>query len=124
MPSTRRPRRPRARETSAESPARLYSLSERQADWLRRARDTDGGAYVGLAGHDVPIELANGGAATYREIRRSGGTRSVHDSRPCEWTDLYLVPTELGLDLLSRFERAREPARDVPGPPPDDREVR
>lgn len=90
-------------------PGRLYSLTQRQARWLSDARDTEGGAYVGLVADSEPGELVEGGAATYREVRQSSGTRSVHDSRPCEWTDMYIVPTEYGLELLRlRRERGEE----------------
>lgn len=84
------------------APKAIYSLTQRQAEWLRTARDTDGGAYLGsMAGPDI-YELIEAGAATCREDRRSGGSRWTHDPRPCEWTESYLVPTELGLELLGK----------------------
>lgn len=79
---------------------RLYSLTNRQAQWLTSARDTDGGAYVGIAAGPEPYDLVEAGAATFREVRQSSGTRGSRDHRPCEWTDRYLVPTDHGLDLL------------------------
>lgn len=78
----------------------LYSLTQRQVQWLTSARDTAGGAYVGLTAGSVPYELVDGGAATFREVRQSSGTRSARDPSPCQWTDTYLVPTEYGLELL------------------------
>lgn len=78
----------------------LYSLTFAQARWLMAARDTVGGAYVGVAAGKEPCELVDGGAATWREVRQISGTRSSNDSRPCGWTDHYLVPTELGMHLL------------------------
>lgn len=89
----------------------LYSLSQNQAEWLIRARDTDGGAYVGMTSGPEPHVLVEAGAATYREVRQSSGTRGPHDPRPCEWTDYYLVPTELGLELLRKANEKRYPTR-------------
>lgn len=83
---------------------RLYSLTQRQAQWLTSARDTIGGAYVAITAGSEPDDLVAAGAATYREVRQSSGTRSVHDLRPCEWTDRYIEPTEHGLELLRRGE--------------------
>jgi hypothetical protein len=80
----------------------LYSLSQRQAQWLVRARDTDGGAYVPMTAGPEPHDLVEAGAATYREVRQSSGTRGPRDQRPCEWTDIYIVPTEHGLELLRK----------------------
>jgi hypothetical protein len=81
-------------------PDKLYSLTQRQAWWLTSARDTAGGAYVAITAGPEPYDLVDGGAAAFREVRQSSGARSVHDPRPCEWTDVYLVPTEYGLELL------------------------
>lgn len=93
-------RGPRRGEPTA--PQRLCSLSLRQADWLRRARDTDGGIYLPLTTPSDIYALVDGGVATLREVKRSSGTKSVHDPRPCEWIDHYLVPTEYGVSLLAK----------------------
>lgn len=95
----------RKRKTAAPTAARLYSLTQEQARWLTDARDTDGGVYVGVTAGSAVFALVDGGAATYREVRQCSGTRGVHDPRPCEWTDFYLVPTELGLELLRASRR-------------------
>lgn len=102
-----------ARRLSSGPPV-LYSLSQRQTEWLRRARDTDGGVYVGSTAGDDVFALVSGGCATYREVRQRSGTRSVHDSSPCEWTDFYLVPTEHGLGLLSAGDRRARTTKEQP----------
>jgi hypothetical protein len=90
------------------TPPVLYSLSQRQAQWLTDARDTVGGAYVPVteAARDAHL-LVEAGAAQYREVRQSSGTRGPRDPRPCEWTDTYIVPTEHGLELLRRHNASR-----------------
>ena len=92
----------RARRSARNAASALYSLTQRQAQWLAEARDRDGGVYVGSTSGPEPYDLVEAGAATFREVRQSSGTRSVSDARPCEWTDTYLVPTKLGLELLSK----------------------
>jgi len=72
---------------------------------LREAAAKPEGVYLSVCGTPGSGELLEGGAAAVREEHRSGGTRGVHDDRPCEWTDLYLVPTELGLALLADYDR-------------------
>ena len=97
------PRRDRGRaRPDRGAPAILTSLTASQARWLRDARDTEGGAYVGLTAGPEPVELVEGSAAAFREVPRMGGTCGPRDPRPCEWTDTYLVPTAYGLDLLAR----------------------
>lgn len=97
------PRRDRGRaRPDGGAPAILTSLTASQARWLRDARDTEGGVYVGLTAGPEPSELVEGSAATFREVPRMGGTCGPRDPRPCEWTDAYLVPTAYGLDLLAR----------------------
>jgi hypothetical protein len=83
---------------------RLHSLTKNQARWLSDARDTEGGAYVGCTVGPEPYTLVEAGAATFREVRRTSGTKGPTDPRPCEWTDTYLVPTEHGLELLAGSE--------------------
>lgn len=93
----------RRRSTAAPAAApQIHSLSRNQARWLAEARATAGGAYVGMTSGLEPYELVEAGAATWREVRRSEGTRGPHDPQPCEWTDCYLVPTEHGLALLAK----------------------
>lgn len=93
-----------ARRKRSKAPAApvLYSLTQRQAVWLVAARDTEGGAYIPITAGPEPGELVEAGAATYREVRQTGGTLGPRDPRPCQWTDTYLVPTELGLELLRK----------------------
>lgn len=96
---------PRRRVTREPSPPpRLWSLTGEQARALREAAETPGGAYVPLTSRGDPMrELVAGGAAEYREEYRVGeATRSVHDPRPCEWTDYYIVPTAWGRELLAK----------------------
>lgn len=81
---------------------KLYSLSQNQARWLKAARDAEGGAYVPLTAGPEPHQLVEAGAATYREVWQTGGTRGPRDPRPCEWVDTYIVPTEEGLELLRK----------------------
>jgi hypothetical protein len=78
----------------------LTSLTQRQRQWLIEARDTPGGAYIGLVSGPEPYELVEAGLATFREERCEGGSRGPRDPRPCTWTDTYLVPTEIGLKVL------------------------
>lgn len=78
----------------------LYSLTQRQARWLTAARDTEGGAYVGISAGTEPHELVDAGVANFREVHQVGGTRSALDARPCEWTDYYLVHTDREIELL------------------------
>ncbi len=85
----------------------LYSLTLCQEKWLRDAANTEGGAYVGLTAGPEPDQLVDGGAATYREVRQISGSRGVHDSKPCEWSDMYLVPTTYGLELLMRSRTSK-----------------
>lgn len=93
----------RQRGAASSAPQPIYSLSAEQASWLRDAADkAPRGAYVPVTGGRVATELVQGGAAEYREEHQSSGTRGVHDARPCQWTDLYLVPTQYGLELLRR----------------------
>ena len=93
------------RKPAAPAAPRLYSLTQEQARWLTAARDTEGGAYVPMDAGREPCDLFEAGAAALREVRRSSGTHGVHDSRPCEWTDTYLVPTAHGLELLAKHTR-------------------
>lgn len=95
----------RTRRSAAPAARQLYSLTQRQAVWIVDARDTTEGAYVPLTAGAEPYDLVEGGAATFREVRRSSGTRGPHDPSPCEWTDTYLVPTERGLELLRAYEQ-------------------
>jgi hypothetical protein len=95
----------RKRSTIPDTIPRLHSLTGNQARWLMAARDTVGGAYVGITAGKEPYDLVDAGAATWREVRQSSGTRSAHDSRPCEWTDSYIVPTEHGLNLLRAAQK-------------------
>jgi len=93
-------------------PPRLYSLGASQARLLRDAlAQLPQGVYIGVCSTDEG--LCEGGAAELREEHRSGGTRSVSDPRPCEWTERYLVPTACGLELLAEYDRkiAAERAR-------------
>lgn len=96
----------RARGGADTPPPLLYSLSQRQAQALREAAETPGGAYVPSTSRSEPMrELVAGGAAEYREEHRIGTTtRSVSDPRPCEWTDYYIVPTAHGRALLGRHK--------------------
>lgn len=84
----------------------LHSLTRVQAALLRDAQEkAPKGVYIPITGCPGADELVGGGAAEYREERQtSTTTRSVTDSRPCEWTDLYLVPTPRGLELLARVK--------------------
>lgn len=86
---------------------RVYSLSADSASLLREASQSPGGVYVPITGlRGNPDSLVESGLATYREVRQVSDTpRSVRDPRPCEWTDLYLVPTQEGLDMLAKHER-------------------
>ena len=86
-------------------PPRLYTLSGEQARLLREAQAKPEGVNLSVCGTPGSGELIDGGAAAVREEHRSGGTRSVHDDRPCEWTDLYLIPTAFGLELLAEHDR-------------------
>lgn len=89
-------------------PPRLWSLTEYQARTLREAVDAGpDGLYVPHTSRGESMyELVAGGAAEYREEHRVGeATRGVHDPRPCEWTDWYIVATPWGLELLARAER-------------------
>jgi len=91
----------RARKGSA--PAVLYTLTGEQATLLRAAADkAPRGVYVPIMGSAAAGQLVDGGAAEYREVRQTGGTRSAQDARPCEWTDLYLVPTARGIEMLKK----------------------
>lgn len=49
------------RKRSPTAPARLYPLTQRQARWLTDARDTVGGAHVGLILGIEPYELVDAG---------------------------------------------------------------
>lgn len=85
------------RRITEQAPQRIYSLTGRQARLLREAVEAGpSGVYVGISSTDEG--LIDGGAAAYR----TGGTKSVHDSRPCEWNENYLIPTAYGLELLAK----------------------
>lgn len=84
-------------------PTKIWSLSENHLRWLKAAAESPEGEYIPL-GDDV-WALVEGGAAEIREVARSSDTtRSVHDLRPCTWTDRYLIPTEWGLELLRKHK--------------------
>ena len=86
-----------------QTPTELHSLTGQQAALLREAHEKPGGVYVPITGCPGADELVAGGAAEYREVRQtSTTTRSVTDPRPCHWSDLYLVPTLRGLELLGK----------------------
>lgn len=95
-------------------PAKIYSLSERQAQTLREARDKgEEGLYSGLTAGPEHAELVEGQAAYYREVK---STRH-QNARPGFWeaksythTDYYLVPTEYGLRLLTEDDARRAAA--------------
>lgn len=96
----------RASSRRPAPPARvLYSLTSLQARWLTDARDIEGGAYVPITAGPEPGQLVEGGAATYREVPWTSDTWNLEGTGPCKGTDVYLVPTERGLELLR--ERAR-----------------
>ncbi len=88
---------PVAKQKNEPVSPRLYTLTQRQARWLADARDTEGGAYVPITAGCEPYDLVEGGAASFREVRKSSGTQSASDS--------YLMPTEHGLGLLAAWRR-------------------
>ena len=96
----------KGRQGAGSAAPHLYSLTGEQASLLRQASaQAPRGAYIPVVGHvsRVSCELANGGAAEIREEPRTSDTpKSARDPRPCTWTDLYLVPTPYGLELLAR----------------------
>lgn len=104
------------RKGPVEKPApRLYTLTERQADWLRRAAETEGGAFCGLTAGPEPRELVDGGAAEYREH----STQEHRAAWAGHWeagmytrTEYYLVPTPRGLELLAEDRARKEAERD------------
>lgn len=100
------------REPVEQLPPLLYSLTFDQAQILREARDTEGGAYLAHVGliSRVAHGLVDGGCAGIREEHRIDphSTRSVSDPRPCEWTDRYLVPTAYGIKLLQEDDERRK----------------
>jgi hypothetical protein len=106
-PKKRAPRAPRARKEVAPKPVRIYSLSQRQADWLRDAENTKGGVYVPIgSGGPEPDQLVEAGLATYREVRQTSDTPNPYSkSGKSEWTDLYLVPTEAGRAMRKAHSR-------------------
>lgn len=88
----------RGKRRPAAPVARLYSLTQRQAQWLASARDTDGGAYVPITSGPEPGQLVDAGAASYREVEWTSDTWNRQGTGPCKGTDIYLVPTEHGLE--------------------------
>jgi hypothetical protein len=105
-PKKRAPRAPRVRKEVAPKPVRIYSLSQRQAEWLRDAEDTKGGYYVPITSGPEPSQLVEAGLATFREVRQTSDTPNPYSkSGHSEWTDLYLVPTEAGRAMRKAHSR-------------------
>ncbi len=99
----------RKHERPAPNP-RLWTLTERQAQTLRQARDAGPkGLYSGLCAGAEHAELVDGLAAEYVDRPYwTDTTRSVHDPRPIGWlSEFYLVPTTLGLELLAEDDERR-----------------
>ncbi len=83
--------------------AKLWTLTGEQARVVRDAFEAGpDGLYVPICGSlgAVCARLVEGGCGSYREVRRSGGTKSVHDQRPCEWSDWYFLPNAEGLSHI------------------------
>lgn len=99
----------RRRQAPTESSHRIYSLSEDMARLLQEASESKDGKYMPISGSPgEPDRLVDSGLAEYHEVRHTSDTpRSVHDRRPCEWSDLYLVPTDAGLAMLGDHKRRR-----------------
>ena len=84
-------------------PPRLYSLTERQEQRLREARDSEGGAFSGLCDRGDG-ELVDGGAAEYQErvTREHRAAWAGHwEAGEYDRRVSYLVPTAHGLALLA-----------------------
>ncbi len=92
------------REAMAAINAKLWTLTPEQEQGLREAFEAGpGGVYAGHGSwvQRVGARLVEGGCAEYRTVHRVSTTpRSVHDQRPCEWDDYYIVPTRYGLSLI------------------------
>ncbi len=89
-------------------PQRLYSLSGMQEHWLKQARASAHGAYVGMTSGPHPDELVDGGAAEYYTIT----TNQYREAWAGHWeagyydrADIYLIPTTHGLALLAESEK-------------------
>jgi hypothetical protein len=87
-------------------------LTENQARVLREARDTEGGAYLGLGSFNAreagALLEGDSPAATVREVRHdfvehpriSIVTGEYVGGGPRHYFERFLVPTEYGLGLL------------------------
>ena len=95
----------KAKGAANTAPAVLYSLTGEQVEVLREAAEkAPKGVYVPVTGYvsRVAGALVEGGAAEYREVPQTSDTPSLSDpSKPCRWTDFYIVPTAEGLRLLN-----------------------
>lgn len=100
-------RRRGARAVRTPAAPRLYTLTQYQAEWLARARDTEGGVCVPITSGPEPGQLVEAGAATYREVEWTSDTWNLQGTGPCKGTDIYLVPTEHGLELLDARKRMK-----------------
>lgn len=84
---------------------KLFGLTQEQRravlDAQHEIAKGEPGLYVAVSGSVGRIcgELVEGECGTYVEIKQSGGTRGVHDHRPCEWSDTYFVPNDYALQL-------------------------
>lgn len=84
---------------------KLYSLTQEQRravlDAQHEIAKGEPGLYVAVSGSVGRIcdALVEGECGAYVEAKQSGGTRSVHDHRPCEWSDLFFVPNHYALQL-------------------------
>lgn len=78
----------------SSAPALLTSLTGEQAAFLREAAEKRGGVYVPINRGTVASSLAEGGAATFREVSQTGGGRSASDPRPSRRRRLRVGETE------------------------------
>ena len=109
LPPTKKrvPRTRKQKEVAPPQPRQIYSLSRRQAEWLRDAEDTPGGVYVPITSGPEPGQLEEAGLATFREVRQTSDTPNPYTrSGRSNWTDLYLEPTEAGRAMRKAYLRA------------------
>ncbi len=89
----------RSRRQHVEIPFRLYSLSEDHKYWLRKTADPEG-LYC-FTYNRIQCQLIEAGLVEeHAKHVVSDTTRSVHDDRPCEYTERTLHITAEGRRML------------------------
>ena len=71
--------------------------------WLREAVDAgQEGVYLPIMTGAAPYGLVDSGHAVLREVRRVETGMNFSVLKPKEWTDTYLVATELGRKAVAK----------------------